>query len=96
VAHDLLGVAGESGMTDTNESACPHFLRAGVVHAVHLSRLEFPADDGVERVGPTGFPGVNQQARRIDLQVFAFHTESFAVGGDAAADPFSAGTKITG
>jgi len=32
---------------------------------------------------------VHEQARRIDLQIFAFHVEGLAVGTDAVAAPLA-------
>jgi hypothetical protein len=84
---EYLYVAGESGMADTNQRAGPDFVRAGVMQAVDFTGLKFPADHGVERVGPTGFPGVDEKVRGIDLQVLAFDAEGLAIGGDAAPDP---------
>src|SRR5882724_10260005 len=62
--------------------------------AMHRVWLQFPADHGLERNGPTGSPGMDQQARRIHFQVLSLDRKGRAVSVGAYARPFTAGAKI--
>src|ERR1700684_4391044 len=57
-------------------------------------RHELPADDGWNRAHPAADPGVYEQARGIDFEVFALDAEGFAVDADAVAGPFAADAKV--
>src|SRR5258708_39363427 len=64
------------------------------MQAVDALRLKLPADNGSDGTGPTGEPGLHQQAGRIEFEIFAVDAERGAIGGLADAGPFSADAKI--
>src|ERR1700722_11139235 len=65
------------------------------MQAVNGLRLEFPADDGFDvGAAPTGDPGVDQEARRIDFEIFAVDAESGAVDADAVAGPLATDADV--
>ena len=55
---------------------------------------ELPAHSGLPSTAPTCNPGVGQQARWIDLEIFALDAERDAVGADPEARPFASGAEI--
>src|SRR5271169_286675 len=77
-------IAGEAFLADVHQSAGAGLLGTVGVQSVNAVRLEFPADDGLLRATVTADPRMNEQARGIDFQMFAFHVEGLAVGADAA------------
>src|SRR5437764_1660306 len=90
----LIKVAGESGMTNAHHSSRADFVRGASMQTANFVRLEFPANDGGERADEIGDASVNQQSRRVDLEVLALEAKLFAIVSDAGFIPFSAGTKI--
>src|SRR5258706_14069329 len=58
------------------------------------ARLQLPTDNGLYRV-VTSDPGMDQQPRRIDFQIFAVHTERCAVVFDTDTRPFAAWSNVT-
>jgi hypothetical protein len=61
---------------------------------MNIARLELPAHDCVTEIGIAGIPGVNEQARRIDFEIFAADAERLAVLADAFCQSFSADTNV--
>src|SRR5580658_1202846 len=55
----LIGVAGETGVLHSEQSARSHAIRAAVVQAVNVTRLQLPADDGFKVSHEVGGPGVD-------------------------------------
>src|SRR3954469_3306249 len=81
-------------MADAHHSSRADFVRGASMQTANFARLEFPANDGGERADEIGDASVNQQSRRIDLEVLALEAKLFAIASDAGFIPFSAGTKI--
>src|SRR6266851_747414 len=63
--------AGESFMADFYQRARAGLARTVGVQSVNGGGLELPADDGFERSAITRDPGMDEQVRRVDLQIFA-------------------------
>jgi hypothetical protein len=89
VALRLCEIAGKSIMSDFNERARANFLGSLVLQAMNLARLQFPADYRFQCSRVACNPGVDQEARTVDLQVLAFHPEGCTIGSDAVALPFA-------
>lgn len=72
---------GKSGVTDGDERSLP-------------GRFQFPTDRGGRRARPTGSPGVDEEARRIDFVVFAGDLERAGFATDTLGRPLSADAQI--
>src|SRR5215469_16247831 len=66
------------------------------MQCVDTLRLELPADHGLLRAGIAADPGMHQQSRWIDFEIFPFHIKCLAVGADSIATPLAPGPKIHG
>ena len=64
------------------------------MQTMDIGGLQLPTHDGFERAAIAANPGMDEQARRIDLQVFALHAKRRAIGSDAYAQPFATRTQI--
>ena len=86
-------VARESGMAkfDGGPHACS--LGTPCLKVVHRAWLEFPSHHGVWKVAEGGRPSMNEQARRIDLEVFAVDAEGCSVRSNADARPLATGRR---
>ena len=67
--------AGETFLADADQRAGARFLGTVRVQSVHAVGIEFPADDGFLRTTVAADPSVDEQARGIDFEVFAFDVE---------------------
>ncbi len=94
VALGLLQIAGKSFLANFDQRAGSDAVRSEMLQAVNVTRLELTSHRGLQQVRETWVPGINKQARRIDLQILAVHAERFAISADAGAGPFAAGAKI--
>src|SRR5436305_1461849 len=81
-------------MADAHHSSGAYFVRRDAMQAAYFVRLEFPAHDGCERADEIGHASVNQQARRVNLEILALEAKILAIVSDASFVPFAAGTKI--
>jgi hypothetical protein len=66
-----------------------------MLQAMNRLRLELPPHNGGHLAAPTRDPGLHQQARRIDLQIFAFHAERRTIRAHAEAPIFAARAEIS-
>src|SRR2546428_8556397 len=69
-------------------------MRAAMLQAMNVARLKLTSHGGLQQVRKTWVPGIDQQARWLDLQILAIDLEGLAIGADAGAGPFAAGAKI--
>src|SRR5271168_5366963 len=83
VAGGLGGNAGEAFLADSYQRARARFLRTAGMQSVDGGGLQFPADDRLEAAAVAAGPGMDQQAWRIDLQIFAFDVKGRAIGAHA-------------
>src|SRR5258708_6319783 len=90
----LLRSAGESFMTDFYQRARAGLARTVGMQPVNAGGLELPPDDSFERAAITRDPGMDEEARRVDFQIFAVDAKRCSVGTDAHARPFAARTQI--
>src|SRR5260370_16268925 len=90
----LLRSAGESFMTDFYQRARAGLARTVGMQSVNAGGLEFPADDSFERAAITRDPGMDEQARRVDFQIFAIDAKRCSIVTHAPAPPFSAPPPI--
>ena len=75
------GRRGEAFLADADQRAGAGFLGPlGCSRARCGARV--PSDDGFLRATVAGDPGVDEQARGIDFEIFAFDVECLAVGAD--------------
>lgn len=89
-----LDVAGESVLADFYQRAGADAMRTLMMQAVDIARLKLASHCGLEFVGEAWVPCVDEEARSVDLQIFAVHAEGFAICTDAGAGPLAAGAKI--
>jgi hypothetical protein len=90
----LINVPGEPGMANANQRSRADFMRTTGMQSVYFVRLELPANHGNERADEIGDASVNQQARRIDLKVFAFEMEALPVATNTFVRPFAAHAEV--
>ena len=76
---------GKPLLTYSHQCARTSLPRATGMEAVDIGGLQFPTHDGFERAAIAADLGMDEQARWIDLQVFALDAKSRAVGSDANA-----------
>jgi hypothetical protein len=50
-----------------------------MLQAMNGAGLQFPTDNGLQQAAPTRNPGMDQQARWIDLQIFAVYPKRCAI-----------------
>src|SRR5713226_1529355 len=94
VASQVNRSAGKSLLTDFQKRTCAGLPRTARMKAMHSVRLKFPAHHSLERAGPTGNPGMDQQAGWIHFQVLSLDRKGCAISVGTDARPFSAGAKI--
>src|SRR6185312_8499801 len=86
----LINVAGEPGMANANQRSGADFMRSSGVQSMNFVRFELPANHGGEGTDEIGDASVDQQARRINLKVFAFKMKMLAIATNTFVRPFSA------
>lgn len=79
MAGGLLQVSGESGVANSHQRAGADPLGTTMLQTVNLTRLEFPSHHGFRDFRVTRIPGMDEQARRIYLEVFALNLEFHTV-----------------
>src|SRR5580692_5453686 len=90
----LIGVTGESGVLNPEQSAGSHAIGAAAMEAVHVTRLQFPAHDGFKVSDEVGGSGVYEQTGRVDFEILAPESKGSAVAAHAIVGPFAADAKI--
>src|SRR6266478_44614 len=85
VAGQVSRSTGKSLLTDFQKCACTGLPRTARMKAMHSVRLQFPAHHSLERAGPTGDPGMDQQTGWIHFQVLSLDRKgrAISVGADA-------------
>src|ERR1700739_3371821 len=94
VGFGLVEIASKTFLRNAHQRASSRLPRAAGVQSVHGLGLKFPADDSFLLAGVTADPSVDQLARRIYFEIFAFHVEFGAIGASSIATPFTAGAHI--
>lgn len=81
VAACQFGMGGKSGVTNSNQRAL-------------FCRFQLPANRGLHIARPAGNPRMDEQARRIDFQIFASRFKCAAVGAHSGFAPLPPGAQI--
>src|SRR5581483_3609011 len=96
VAVSLCGlcITRKAGVANSYQCSRSYAVGAAVLQAVDIARLEFPAHDGSSDIVITRNPGVNQKARRINLQVLAFNFKRLAILTNSGTQPLSSYANV--
>lgn len=94
VARDLVGMASKAGVFHANQRAGANTVRAAGMEFANVLRFELPADDSVEWADEIRLSRVDEQARRFDFEILAFHVEGLAGWTYSFVRPLAAGSQI--
>jgi len=64
-----------------------------MLQAMNGAGLQFSTDNGLQQAAPTRNPGMDQQARWIDLQIFAVYPKRCAIIAHTPLDHFPPGRR---
>ena len=87
-------IAGEAFLPNPDQRARARLFRTAGMELVHRLGLEFPADNRRVRSAVATLPGMHEQSRWHDFEIFAFTVKFFAIGADAVTAPFAPGPHI--
>src|SRR5215467_10926457 len=88
-------VAGKSFLAHAQQRSRTGLFRAGGMQCVHRLRLKLPSHNGPGAI-VAAIPGMDEQTRRIDFEIFPLDPESPAVGANAVAAPLATGAHVHG
>src|SRR5579862_2579812 len=87
-------MAGEAVVPDVHARAGPGSFGSTGMQGVDCFGIKFPANHRLQLRAVAGKPGMDQQAGRIDFDIFSFDVEGFAVSAHAVRAPFAAYAQV--